>query len=654
MQEPLDLPVGVSTLTPLWDLVPKEPAANVSWRIAMREKALADREFMVAMKQMAFRDVFFFFAAFCWVYEPRPYPRILPFIPWPHQLPAILAMDEHCGLRDVGIDKSRGEGATWMYLMILFRRWLRDPLFSCGLVSRNEAAVDSKDDPDSLMWKMDFQLKMLPCWMRPNYERNTTNHTLVNRDNGASVVGYSATGDVASGGRKTVFAMDELAKFPTGQDYAAMDSTQHVTNCRYIVSTYKGDAGAYYDCMKEENNVVKIVLDWKDNPTRNRLLYKVIHGKAVAVRPEEQAQISEYQEKTRLDFDKLQRRGFGGEGKVRSPWYDAQCLRPGATPRGIAQELDRNPHGTVAKVFDGEVLEKMVRTVCRQPVRQGRFVWSMEQAAPLGFIDAEAGDTKLWLPVGLSNELPNGMFVVGADIAAGTGGDFSSNSAACVINRLTGEQVCEYASNRISPARFARCCVALARWFNDAYLVWEANGSTGAAFTKELVDETNYVNLYYRENAIEGLHGKTRHPGFWVTSDDAKLKIFESLSLAMDSGDFIPRSRLMIDECRQYQWQRGKIIHLASERSDDEANKGKAHGDRVIAAAIAWVGVKDQPRERLKYGSDVGRARIPVGSMAWRLQQHDARMGDEGDPWAGDILDTIGRRGVMSVRDEWM
>ena len=96
-----------------------------------------------------------------------------------------------------------------------YRRWLRDEMFSAGLVTRNMDLGDSLTDPDTLMWKLAWQLNRLPWWMQPREVtgRTLTDHALSNHDNGSSIVAYAATGDVASGGKKTVFGFDEVAKF---------------------------------------------------------------------------------------------------------------------------------------------------------------------------------------------------------------------------------------------------------------------------------------------------------------------------------------------------------------------------------------------------------------------------------------------------------
>ena len=228
--------------------MPRQVEENYAYRLALQDYCSTNTEAQRNAWEMCRQDTFFWINSFCWLYEPRPRPRTLPFVLWPHQEPALAKAERCLGHRDCGLEKSRSEGASWLLLMLFLKYWIfGDPLddtikmFSFGLVSKDEASVDDPDNPDTLMWKLDFQLKQLPYWMVPNFDRRVNKHILRNNSNGNTIVGYSATGDVASGGRKTAFLMDEMSKFPRNSDYAAMSSTQYVTDCRYVVSTFKGE-----------------------------------------------------------------------------------------------------------------------------------------------------------------------------------------------------------------------------------------------------------------------------------------------------------------------------------------------------------------------------------------------------------------------------
>jgi hypothetical protein len=649
----------LSTETPFADMIPMDPVKNMEWRIAIREKAARDPDLQKTLRYAAFRDVIFFLSAFCWLYEPRPQPKILPFIPWPHQIEPIKVIDRHLGAKDIGIDKSRGEGATWLILDILLRRWLRDPAFAGGLVSRNENVVDSKDDPDSLMWKLDWTIERLPVWLKPRgYDpkthRNYTNHTIYNPQTLGTLVGFPTTGDAGRGGRKTAFFMDEMAAWKESDGYAVMTSTQHVTDCRIVASTFEGDSGAFYDYMTQESNCEKLVLDWKDNPTRNRGLYRLKNGQPEPIDPERNPLPPDYAKTEAENLSKLRRRGFLRDGQIRSPWYDNQCLRPVATPRSIAQELDRDPHGTIAKIFDLTVIARMERDEAQPPTAIGNLVYDRDTCHPQGLTPTQSGCLELWDNYGLRGSPPTGLYSIGADIAAGGAGDQSSNSAAVVTNITTGTQVAQYTTNREFPEHFARTCAALCKWFHNAYLTWEANGPTGAAFTKAIVDNIRYPNIYYRESSIEGLHRKTRNPGYWLQNDDAKLKIFGQLTMAMDDGDFRPRSADMLAECRQYKWSdKGKIVYTPQVQNDTSAGKGRAHGDRVVAAALSWVGCQDRPSPQ--EGTTEAEVYIdpPYGSMAWRDKQRAEWREAAHDPWTDSPPDYPNQTSQLALAGDW-
>src|SRR5262245_37682026 len=101
-------------MTPYYDLYPKDPAENLRWRIACRERALTDLRFRAALYQACMEDVLFFMAFAMWSFEPRAKIKIRPFIPWPHQESVFVRMDEAIDQAereekaiDVIVDKAR-------------------------------------------------------------------------------------------------------------------------------------------------------------------------------------------------------------------------------------------------------------------------------------------------------------------------------------------------------------------------------------------------------------------------------------------------------------------------------------------------------------------------------------------------------------------
>jgi hypothetical protein len=617
------------TPTPFIDLVPKDPVKNLQWRIRCRERALVDVEFREALIDACELDVLFWFNFALWCHEPRETVKVKPFITWVHQDPAILQMDAAIDEAEgdpenpieAVVDKSRAQGGTLCYLGVDLRRWRFEADFKCGLLTRNEALVDSASDSDALLYKVAWMIDRLPVWMLPNgfdwkKHRSLTDHTIVNPENGAAFLGYAAGQDVGRGGRKTKVNCDEIGAkdFIQGnKDQSVMDSLAHVTNCIFLVSTFGADSGVFYDAVMDKGSGIHIVMDWHDNPSQTRLAYITREGITAAIRPKEQAEVNEYIEKNHDKLKKLEKRGFKMEGWVRSPWYDARCSKPWSTPRSIARELDRNPKGAVGKVFDTETLDALKQSSCRAPVWQGKLVLDPETFEVRGFLRQEGGPLELWFDPDRSGM--TGQFAVGCDISAGGTGDTSSNSVACGLNRLTGEQVMQYTVRGMLQTKFARHVVALCRWLDGAFLGWEDSG-IAKPFAKE-VARLQYTNILMRDTEEIGSGKKLRKAGWWNGSDQDKADLFEGLEIAWQVGDSVPRSVDMIVECGEYEWEGGKIIHRPTKKAKGD---GRAHGDRCIAFGVAWFCCQDRPLAATDADEEPTQ-KAPYGSIAWCIEQ---------------------------------
>jgi hypothetical protein len=106
----------------------------------------------------------------------------------------------------------------------------------------------------------------------------------------------------------------------------------------------------------------------------------------------------------------------------------------------------------------------------------------------------------------------------------------------------------------------------------------------------------------------------------------------------------------MLAELNEYSWKNGKIIHVGSTKTDDESAKGRAHGDRVIAACLAWHVCAEQPL--LTPEAEEREILAPPGSMAARLKEHDQQLVPLGDPWDDARLDIFAPVG-LGLGDDW-
>ncbi len=545
--------------------------------------------------------------------------------PWPHQEPVIQAMDETITEAmqteqpvSLTLKKSRAQGGTYVYLAVTMRRALKEPGFTVGLVTRNESLVDSRVDDSAVMFKVAWMLDRLPNWMLPDgYERSMTEHVIrLANDSGWS--GYAATGDVARGGRTSVFCFDEPGSeefIAANRDFKILSSVSHVSNCIFLVSTFGVDTGVFYEAATDPDNPRVYSLSWQDNPEHSKNIYTVLDGVAKALRPGEQEAVDQYIATHPRELKSIGRHGHKIEGKVQSPWYNAHRLLPGGTPRYIARELDMDPRGAVGKCFPVDLLDRMKRECCKPPVWQGQPVFDSETLTLTGLITRDDGPLKLWFKPGIDNMPPLGPFTVGCDIALGGDGAYSSNSVAAGLDDRTGEQVMEYTIKGMDAIKFARVGVGLAIWLRNALFGWEDSGMSGG-FQKE-VEQTYYGNVFFRNTEQYGSQKKTRKPG-WPCRDKDKSAMFENMALAMEMGKYIPRSEAMIVECGEYEWDKGKIIHAPTK------NRGateKNHGDRCIAGGGCWqVFSADNAGNRIDTGEE--SSIIPeYGSFLWREQQ---------------------------------
>jgi len=607
----------------LYKKVPKTLRENLEYRqkvLASADNLETQRTLWTACK----RDMLFFINTFCWLYEPRSSrlrgttSNVIPFITYPYQDEAFTQMNDDLGHRDIGIEKSRDLGATWMFLTMYFWHWMFNDFSSFGIMSRTADLVDKPGKKDTLMWKLDFLLKGdggrggLPSWMQPR-DVYRSMMLMENRDNGSTFEGATTTEDAFRGGRKKSIALDEFAAFPSGADYEAQAATQHATDSRVFVSTPKGAAGAYYDVMHVPSNMLKVVMDWKMHPIRQNGLYKSEDGVLEIL-----DQDYEFPEGYRFILD----------GKERSPYYDTECARPGATAQSIAQELDRDYGGSEYQIF-GKELYEAARDGLLRPYTRGVFRYEAETLVP-EFSETIDGPMLLWCHRSYTGQpVPTGEYVIGCDISAGLGGDYTSNSAAVVVDSITGEQVAEYVTNTTPPGDFAELVISISKWFRNAYLIWESNGPPGMTFTRRVLD-VGYPYIYFREMDQRAYRKKTRNPG-WYSNEKNKLSLLSNFATSIKTGEYCIRSELLIDECKQYIYKDGKVVHSRSIRTRDDSAKGQAHGDRVIAAALAWHGIKDRPVA--PKSEETFTEEIPQGSMAWRFQQEDDRTSDLKDEW---------------------
>jgi hypothetical protein len=619
-------------------LVPKDVYRNVKWRQAILEAGYSDRDVAMQLRMLCGRDALFFLNVFGWILEARRSAgwqvrdrmagsKTIPFITRGYQDRVIELAIPHLGMRDIRVPKSRETGVTWIFCGLACWEWCLHPDTHIGIASKDESSVGDFDDPDSLFSKLEFLIHRLPFWLRPRQiTRNVNNISLVNEDNNSTMMGYAAIADLTRGGRKAWMLMDEFHFFKPGSDVAALESTQHVTRSRVLVSTFnrvRGQSGAFYDeVSREDDSAETIVIDWKDDVDKARGLYasdRIGDSDLFALRIIDKEFWKEFREPHntyRNPMDKKVVYPFILDGKTRSMYYDFEWKR--GSPEAIAAELDRDPAGATSQYCDRSVMQKADLKAC-EPYHQFDVSRDVEVVdRPFEINRRIKGLLGLWCDLDEDGRPPRDQYCLGADIGAGTGGSQSSYSHIAMFSKTSGIQVAEWRSNRMGVTDFADLCMFLGKLFWDAYLIPECNGPLGSIFTNRVM-EMRYRYLFQRRTKWtrdkRTQHG-TSEPGY--RNPDRGMELLTNLVEGLRVGACVVKSKLAIREMGRYVLKLGELTHTSLRDEKDGAAQGKAHGDAAIGTAAAWYGCTDWPATKAGDVPDV----VPEGCALHRRNEY--------------------------------
>lgn len=555
----------------------------------------------------------------CYTFDPRLIPKttVVPFITYMYQ---DVTLDQIKAAIETGQDevseKSRDMGASWLYLIVFSWFFLFHPHTTFRLISETVDKVDKTAEPDSLFWKLDFILDKLPPFLRTKIKRNFL--LLLNELNESTITGCSTTGDAARGGRCTAMLIDEAAAIPINEANKLMSSTQHVTKCRLFNSTHQGTGGPFYR-ITADGRTPKMILHWSLHPIKQKGLYYSVNGKLVMVDKQCRMKWRLYGTDKEIQFPDDY--PFILDGKLRSPWYDYECDRA-SHPMEIAQELDMDPFASAAMFFDSVVVERIGKEDCRPALMEGYLEYNEETLEPIGFVEQEKGPLRLWFLPGADGRPPRSMQAAGGiDISAGTG---ASNSCSAWGDMLTREKVAEYVDAWIKPEEFAKLTIAMAKWFNDAYLIWDGAGA-GGTFGQVIVD-AGYRHFYY-QRAEERLFKKDSDtPGYFL-NPKPKRNLLGLYRKALKDKTFIQRSADANSECMEFIFTiRGTVEHSAEYGNLDPSGAKASHGDRVVADALL-----NKAYDVINVEHDEDDGTMPWNCPAAREEKALAAMSREGE-----------------------
>lgn len=623
----------VAKVSPHYELVPKDFDANLRFRASMIREAASDPSSAAQIRTMCAEDLLFYVNTFCWTYDPRTDVRVTPFITYTDfQDEAMLTIascirDGH----DFAMPKSRDMGASWMGLTVFEWCWHFERDLSFLLVSRNEDYVDKRGNPKALFWKIDFLHEHQPHWLLPRgrwlgwKDPNRKLLHLRNDETNSVIDGESTTGDAGRGDRRTAMFIDEHAAFELNDGFRVLRATRDTTKCRGFNSTPQGANNAFYEVVhKTAARVLR--LHWSKHPEKNKGLYTTDEETGevrllddfcgmVEVRRKGELEVREvwYPDEYPFELDDQ-------DPKVRSPWYDNECARC-VSPQEIAQELDIDFLGSDFPFFDPRFILILRKRYCRAPDVKGELEYCRETLEPKRFRLDPRGRVWLWLDLRDDRPPKDVRFVLGSDVSAGTG---ASNSVTVAASRDTGEKVMTFRTPNMRPYQFAEYSIALAKWFNGGFMAWDASGPTGQTFTKRVI-VSGYGHVYYRRNEKKVTRKVSDEPGYYL-NPQAREALLEDYRAALSDHRYINRSDIGMEECLQFVRTPQGIEHSAAANSQDPSGARTAHGDEVIADALACLGVVERQVQK-----KAEEPKEPVGSLAWRRKERARRAAPKRD-----------------------
>lgn len=597
--------------------IPKDPAENAEFRLALLEACRDNSVMQAGVLKACEQDVHFFINLFGMQLNPdKPDCEVGPFILYPFQEDALDETIDHflAKRKDVVWEKSRKLGATWLALFLddhhcLFKSWKR-----FLLISHMEAAVTA-DEEGSLFGKLEFIHRYLPDWMLRGAVLSSKKAGFNFPATNSRTTGGATTERVGVGDRANVI-LDEFAK--QRDDYKILGQTAD-TGPRLFISTHYGGETAF-ESLTRRPDIKKIVMHWSHHPEFGAGAYR-----ADPDRPGQPLIIDKtYRFPPHYEFV-LDGTPTGGPFPgIRSPWYDAECRRR-QNRHDVAMHLDIDPLGATKQFFDPLLIRRCITESAKLPAWRGDVVYDRHTGVFQGLVPRADGPLKLWVQPKSDGRLPASRYGVGGDISQGQG---TTPSCLSGIDGPKGLKVLEYSNSTLDPKEFAVFALAVCGMLLDAEgqgakLGWESAGPTGKAFENKVL-ELGYRNVYVNG---EEIRWNSRYAAAsagekygWYPSNEAKLALLLSYKEALYERRLINRSEDSLKDCLNFEYDgQGHPTHAKALRSKDPTAARHNHGDQVIADGIAWLIVKEmgeggRQSERAKQG-------WPTGSLGWLMER---------------------------------
>ena len=182
---------------------------------------------------------------------------------------------------------------------------------------------------------------------------------------------------------------------------------------------------------------------------------------------------------------------------------------------------------------------------------------------------------------------PDTRYTIGLDAATGFGADYTSIQV--WSNRLPFEQVAWLRNKRTTTPVGSEVMVALARWYNNAYIVPEIR-FPGNAYVDNAIND-NYTHIHQKIQTLDENPSESSKYGISTTEADKHLLVnnFKELTEGIDGPKIIFHDEITIYEFCNF-------VYLADK---DKMGGGEGfHDDTVDAALLALYGCSKRPQKQ--------------------------------------------------------
>lgn len=589
--------------------IPKQTTENMFFRAQILEECIKDPQYSLYVRELAFRDILFFFNIFGWAYDPKYKGRERPIITFTYQDSTILKINECIDKEeDLFIDKSREMLATYMILYTYLWRWLSKPMQLFRIGSWKEIYVDQQAVIDTHFEKFRYLLQRLPQFLQPvgfDIKKHNPYMLLKNPENGSTVVGEATNASFARSGRQVSIFLDEFSEWETASE--AWNASTDSTKCRIVTGTPRGAANKFAELSRTKVIPNKLRLWWYYSPdkcgTSKQYLEKVKKGEVVDPHRNYIIDIADDQTLAKDAMGKfadweiklIKEKGEGlyvdSQGQIRSEWYDRECERRSSQDR--AENLDINYISTGNPKFEISICIKN-QLACKPPIKRGNLIWEIapkydengycinKKDLKVKFVPNANGRLKIWEePIG---GWENG-YCISADVSEGlTQGDYDSATVRRRFLLQGEEQVRNVATlhGHMREFEYAEELAKLGVYYFKPYIAIERQGHSGGAVITSLYPI--YPKLYHKEVMSKGLPESTDKLGFDNTNRTIKTAVIDRLSEAIFNGEFLDEDEDFWGECLTFVNNDGKLEAQGKSKGE------KCFDDRVMDRAIGnWI-----------------------------------------------------------------